>query len=118
MIFMSSISFAETNTKQNHAPVVFQVVQAQINFDNSMIKNASFITNNDGSFGGLEIQLKPSASKELTRITAAGVGKEANLVINDKIVSRATLRSSLQDQFLITDISKEDAQKFIDSLHE
>lgn len=118
MIFMSSMSLADAITKQTHAPVVFQVIQAQINFDNSMIKSASFITKSDGSFGGLQIQLKPSASKELTHVTAAGIGKVANLVINDKIVTSATLRSSLQNQFLITDITKEDAQKFIDSLHE
>ena len=111
-----SISYAD-NTTHSNAPVVFQVVQDQISFDHSLIKSASLITKKDGSFGGLQIVIKPSASKELTRVTEANVGKIANLVINDKIVASATLRSSLKNQFLITEITKTDAQKFIDSLH-
>jgi len=113
-MLMSPVSFADT-TKHPHASIVFQVVQDQMNIDNSMIKDASLIDNN-GTYGGLKIILNTSDSKELTQITKAGVGKIANLVINNKIVTSATLRSSLQHQFLVLDITKEDAQAFIDSV--
>ena len=116
VIFLSPVSFANTITKQAHDPVVFQVIQDQLNIDNSVIKDASIITNSDGSYGGLQINLNSAASKELTRITTAGIGKVANIVLNNKIVSSATLQSSLQHQFLVTSIKKEDAQMFIDSL--
>lgn len=110
------LGFAQdTNkTQQNH--MVFQVVQNQLAFDNALIKHASIIENKDGTFGGLEVTLKPSASKEIKRITTAGIGKVANLVINGKIVSSAKLQSSLEHQFLITDITKENAQTFISYL--
>lgn len=116
VILLSPVSFANTTPKQVHAPIVFQIIQDQMNIDNSMIKSASIITDNDGIYGGLQINLNASASKELIRITKAGIGKIANIVLNNKIVSSATLQSSLQHQFLLTDITKEDAQMFIDSL--
>ena len=126
VMLMSSPSFANATSTSAHAPVVFQVIQDQINLEKPLIKSASLITNKDGSFGGIQIELNPSSAKELKRITAAGVGKVANLVINGRIVTSATLRSPLESKFIIYDsnktniygISKDDAQKFIDSLHE
>ena len=117
-MLISPVSFADTITKQTHAPVVFQVIQDQMNIDNSMIKNVSIITNSDGSYGGLQIELKPSASKELTHMTTARVGKIANLVLNDKIYVTAKLSGPFAHKLFINanDISKEDAQAFIDSL--
>lgn len=44
------------------------------------------------------------------------LGKIANLVINKKIMTSATIQSPLQNKFLITGITKEDAKKFIDFL--
>jgi preprotein translocase subunit SecD len=113
---LPALGFAQDTHKNQRNHMEFQVVQNQLVFDNSLIEHASFIKNKDGTFGGLEVTLKPSASEELKRITAAGIGKVANLVINDRIVSSAKLQSSLEHKFLITDIAKEDAQKFVDSL--
>ena len=98
----------------NH--IEFQVIQDQLNFDNTTIKSASLYEKEDGTFGGLQIELKPSASNDLTRITSASIGKVANLVINGKIMTSATIQAPLQNKFLITNITKEDAKKFIDSL--
>ncbi len=114
MLFSSSV-FAET-TKSSHAPVVFQVIQDQINFDKTMIKSASVITKNGKN--SLEIVLNPSASKELAQVTGNAIGKTANFVINGKIMTSATIRASLQNKFLISDISKEDGQTIVDSLNQ
>ena len=117
-MLISPVSFADIAIKHVHAPVVFQVIQDQMNIDNSMIKNVSIITNSNGSYGGLQIELKHSASKELTHMTAARVGKMANLVLNDKIYITAKLSEPFAHKLFINanSISKEDAQAFIDSL--
>lgn len=114
-MMMSSTTYADNATKRDHAPVVFQVIQDQMNIDASMIKSASIIDNN-GTYGGLKIVLKPAAAKELKRITKAGVGRAANLELNNKTVTTVTLRSRLKHQLVINDITQEDAQAFIDSL--
>jgi hypothetical protein len=46
------------------------------------LKRASLSVNKDGSYSGLEIELKPSASNDLNRITTASVGKVANFVFS------------------------------------
>lgn len=112
---MSSVSYADNASKRDHAPVVFQVIQDQMSVDASMIKSASLIDNN-GKYGGLKIVLKPAAAKELKRITKAGVGRAANLELNNNTVTTVTLRSPLKHQLVVNDITKEDAQAFIDSL--
>lgn len=114
-MMMSSVIYADNASKRDHAPVVFQVIQDQMNIDASMIKDASLIDNN-GTYGGLEIVLKPSAATELKRITKAGVGKIANLEINDKIVIAAKIRSPLEPKFVVSGISKDEAQTLINSL--
>lgn len=112
---MSSLTHAELMTKHDHAPIVFQVIQTQMNIDSSMIQGASLIDNN-GKYGGLEIVLKPSAASELKRITKAGVGRIANLEINDKVMLSAKIRSPLDPKFVVSGITKDEAQAFIDAL--
>jgi preprotein translocase subunit SecD len=115
-LFTSSISLADTQTKHGPVSISFQVIQDQLNIDSSMIKSASIITNSNGAYYGLQIELSSSAAKELTHLTTNGVGKIANLVINNKIITSATIRSPLQDKFLITGITRKDAQEIIDSV--
>lgn len=126
-MLITTPTFAASNNVSGHqqSPVVFQVIQDQINLDKSMIKSASIVKNSDGSYGGLKIELTSDAAKELTRITSSGVGKMANLVINGKLVTSAKLVSPLQNPFLIYDNSKnnvnalteKNAQEFINSLN-
>lgn len=119
MLLFTSICFANPPTQNVRAPITFQVVQNQMNINNSMIKNASIVTTNDGMYKGIQIELNPSATNELTQMTAANIGKTSNLVLNGKIYVTAKLNGPFAHKLFISGnaISKEDAQTFIDSLH-
>jgi preprotein translocase subunit SecD len=116
LVFLPIKGFAKNVEKKLYNHIEFQVIQDQLNFDNNSIKTASLSVNKDGSYSGLEIELKPSASNDLNRVTTANVGKVVNLVINGRIITSATIQSPLQNKFLIAGITKDEAQKFIDSL--
>jgi len=116
LAFLPIQGFSQNIHKNSNARLEFQVIQEQINFDAANIKKASLIESKDGTFGGLQIELNPSASSDLTRVSEAGIGKCANLVLNKKIITSATIRSQLRNKFIIKDITKEDAQNYIDSL--
>lgn len=118
-MLLSPVSFANTTTKQVHAPIAFQIIQDQMNIDRSMIKDATLVTNNDGSYGGLKIELKSSVAKKLTQMTKKRVGKFANLVLNDKVIITAKLVEPFSpDKFIVNggSLTKEEAVSFIDSL--
>lgn len=107
-----AVSFS---TSTNNS-LIFQVVQDQLILDKSTIKNASLVEEKDGSFGGLEIEINPFASKKFERMTTHAIGKEANIVLNNKIISTAILKSPLANKFLIKNITNDDAKAFIGSL--
>lgn len=108
--------FSQNIDKYSQGSPALQVVQNQLFLDKSTVKNASLYENKDGTFGGLQIEIKPSASKDFVQLTKPGIGKIMNLVLNNKIISSAKIKSTLQNQFLVTDITKEEAQLIIDLL--
>lgn len=100
----------------NHA-LIFAVVQDEFVLDNSTIKNASMIEKDRGIYAGLHIELKPAAAALFADITKAGVGRKLNLIFNKVIVTTAVIQTPLEGNFLITGISKEDAQAFLNVLN-
>ena len=98
------------------AVLEFQVVQNQFIFDHDTVKNASLILQDDGTFKGLFVELKPTAATDFERITTVSVGKHLNIFFNKKVITSSVLQTPLGGSLLISGISKVDAQEFINSL--
>lgn len=93
-----------------------QVIQDQLVFDNTTIYSV-FLIEKNGVYRGLRIVLKPSAVKDIVRLSVGGLGKKMNLVFNNKIISTAVIQSPLGGDLQISGISKEDAEEFISNLN-
>jgi len=115
--FMSVVSSAETQhfDDGNNGFISFQIIQDQIRFDNSNIKNASIIEEN-GVFKGLEIELKNVAVENFQNITKAGLNKTLNVVLNNKIISSTIIQTPLNQKILISGLTKGEAFTFINAL--
>lgn len=95
-----------------------QVVQSEFTFTQDTIKMASILRNDNGSYRGLRIQLKPGAARQLIQITKANVGKNINLIINNKILHTTLLTTELDNDLLFTDITQDAAQGIINHLNQ
>lgn len=100
--------------KPNHS-IVFQVIQSEISFNTSNVESAAVLKSEDNRYN-VEIKLMPSAAKEFERITRRNIDKPANMVFNDKIISRAVIRSQIGGNFIVTGLTKEEADKFVQSI--
>lgn len=109
-------SAAPKATSSNHA-LVFSVIQDEFMLDNSTIKNAAIVEKDGGIYVGLHIELKDDAAAAFSDITKAGVGRKLNLVFNKVIVTTAVIQSPLKGDLMITGISREDAQSFLNMLN-
>lgn len=103
---MTNLSFAEPVFK-------IQVVQEEFALSNLNVKAAKLINNPDGTYVGLEIELKKFAVNELASITENNVGKNMNLILSNRILSTPMIRTPLKEKFIIASISKADALSFI-----
>ena len=92
----------------------FQVIQDEFVFDITTVKDAAIINHPDGKFEGLEIELTQEAAVKMGKMTSGNIGRQLNLVLNGKIISVSTLRSSLGEKLLIAGITPEDAQQFVE----
>jgi preprotein translocase subunit SecD len=110
------IGFSKNTTDSSPNFSVLQVVQDQLILDKTTVKSASLIEKKDGIFGGLQIEINPAASNNFIHLTKTGMGKTMNLVLNNKIIFSAKIRSTLQTQFMITGITREEAQSIMSSL--
>ena len=113
--FYPLLSFAQ-NTGSTDNYLTFQVIQDEMVFDNTNIKNASLVQNN-GIFTGLEIELKSPAAQNFSQLTKANLGKKIIIVLNKRIVASAVLQSPLGKKLLITGITKYEAETFLTILH-
>ena len=113
---ISNNAFSHAGIMPQHSPMMFQVVENQFDFDNSTVKEAHIVQSQEAGYQGLEITLRDEAAKAFGEMTAAGVGKNASIVINNQIISTSNIQSSLGPKILITDIKKYDAARFINML--
>jgi preprotein translocase subunit SecD len=93
----------------------FEIIQTQFAFDNSTVNKASLEESNR-NFTGIRIQLKPDGAKAFTNMTKANIGKTVNLVFNNKIISSSVIQTELGSDLLVTGISREDAELFLQLL--
>jgi preprotein translocase subunit SecD len=94
--------------------ITFQVIQDQLAIDIPSVESATIVTPESASDSyGLQIKLKKSAADELTRISNQNIGKRMNIVFGDVVVSSPTIQSSLGAEFLVSGLTKEQAQNFV-----
>lgn len=116
LLAFSSLTFADSiEERTSQALIAFNVIHDQFAFNFKNIKSASIIEQN-GQFQGLRVQLKPYAIESFKRITTAGLGKVAILVVNNKIVSSTTIESPLSGDIMIKSITRGEAQDIINKL--
>jgi len=115
LIFFSLPVFAE-NANVNPS-LIFQVIQDKFVLNNSTIKSAAVINDENDVYKGLHVELKPESAILFIEMTKAGLGKHLNLILNDKIVVSSVIQTPLDSNLLITGISKQDAQDFLNMLN-
>lgn len=121
ILFMMVFAFsyrAQAIPQDTAKSLVLAIVQDEFSFDRSTIKRVELMKSNNTEYSNLHIKLKPAAAKQLEAITSAAMGKRITLIFNNKIISSATIQSSLKDNLQISGLSKNDAQEFIKSLHQ
>ncbi|MBX3708487.1 MAG: hypothetical protein KIT56_02435 [Gammaproteobacteria bacterium] len=116
LVTIQGFSQTSSDDVKNHF-LIFQVIQDEFTLDNSTIKNAAIVEKEGGVYGGLSVELKPEAAAIFTDITKAGVGRHLILVFNKVVVTATVIQTPLSESFLISGISKEDAQAFLNVLN-
>jgi preprotein translocase subunit SecD len=97
--------------------LTFEVVQDEFVLDTDTIKNARIIDSENGIYQGLNIELKTPAAKIFTDITKAGLGRRLKLIFNNVVITTTVLQTPLTGNFLISGISRQDAQAFLNVLN-
>ncbi len=101
----------------NTDSVVFQIIQSQIVFDNSTVESATIsVPKNTADRYGVNIKLKTAAANKLSDLTQKNIGKQANIMLNGKMISSATIQGQLGAEFLVDVLTKQQADQFIKSL--
>lgn len=106
---------------QQIAPVpslslTLSIVQNQFIINKNNVQSASIIKEQNGQYKGLQLEIKPEFVDAFVYMTKAGVGKTMNIIFNNRIISAVVIQSPLSSNILLTGITKEDAQLFIDVL--
>ncbi|MBA2709512.1 MAG: preprotein translocase subunit SecD [Tatlockia sp.] len=114
VIASSSTSIAKNTNKQQQL-MVFQVIQSQMKFDSSTVSSAT-LDENDSNEAILHLKLKTIAASKLKELTDRNIGKQVNIILNGRVITSPVIQSSLGGEFLITGLTKEEAEVFIKSL--
>src|SRR5579862_2833977 len=82
--------------------LLFKVSSESLVLDNTNIKDAHMVKNDDGSYS-LDIELTAKAAKQIDNISAANTGKIMSIFYgSDKLIFKASIQSSLGSQFQIS----------------
>lgn len=115
MLLLSGQTFAAGAPNANPTVLRFQVIQEAMDFNAENIEKAAIVNLKSGMIG-LQIKLKAPFGDELQRLTYKTVGKTANLVYGDRVISSAIIQSPLGYQLLLTGFSSAEAKLFLQSL--
>lgn len=94
----------------------FELIQERFVFDNATVEKASLLNKGDGEFRGILIVLKKSATEAIRRFSTFAVGKEMILVFDGQIVTVMKVKSLFGNKLLISGLTREAGQSFIDTL--
>ena len=104
------------NTNTEHL-MVFQIIQKQMIFDSSTVESATIVSpENTTELYGLQLKLKTSAANHLGELTGENIDKRANIILDNMVLSSPVIRSKLGAEFIITGLTKDQAEQFIKSL--
>lgn len=110
--------FAATQTSDsfNSLALMINVIQDQFVFAKKTIQNATIVKNSNGVYSGLRIELKPEFVNQFVALTGKSVGKQLDIVFGDRIITITRLKTPLGRDIMISGISEQDANLFIDML--
>lgn len=113
---LTSVSYAYISNQQTNM-LRFQVVQSDIVFNKTTVDSATIqYPKTSADSYGVSVKLNEVATHALSKMTEEGLGKKVNIILNGKVISSAILLDKLGDSFLVTGLTKEDAESFIESL--
>ncbi|CAM2840178.1 putative protein-export membrane protein secD [Legionella steigerwaltii] len=120
-LFSSVMALGTTTTdiatNYETSSIVFQVIQNQIAFDASTVESATIVAPEGANDTyGVNIKLKASAASKLSQMTGDNIGKRGNFVLNGIVISSSTIQSSIGGEFLVSGLTMEQANQFIESL--
>lgn len=95
--------------------MTMQIVQDQFVLDAASISNA-IIVEPEHHYQGVHIELTPLAARKLAAMTSDSVGKKINVILNDKVVSTNVIKTVIDNHVLITGMSYDEAQRFVDAI--
>jgi hypothetical protein len=109
--FFPLVIAMEVNTDHS---MVFQVIQDQMVFDNSTVESATIaVPKSAADSYGIHLKLNTIAAKKFSDLTQKNIGKQANIMLNEKVVSSTTIQSKLGGEFFVTGLTQEQANQFI-----
>lgn len=92
------------------------VIQGQFEFTKTNVKRAAIITKNNGTYAGLQIEIKPEYADAFVQLSKDNVGKAIAIICNQRVVYTAVIQSPLSNDILLTGIPRDEALLFIDHL--
>lgn len=93
--------------------LMLTIVQDEFRFDFNNTKAATLIYNDDRTFKGLLVELKPAEIPRLEKITKDGFNKQMLIVFNNKVVTATILQTQLTGHVLFSGLSLADAETFL-----
>lgn len=103
--------------RSDEQSMVFQVNHDSMTLNNSTLELATLVaidaTTNEY---GVQLKLKKDAAIKLGAISAQNIGKQSHLTLNGKLISSPTIQGELGAEFIVTGLTKEQAEKFIESI--
>ncbi len=117
-IAIASGTTALAENSNTQLSLVFQVNQSQMKFDSSTVESANLVDTVPirRPFYGLKLKLKAGAAKKFRELTGQNIGKQANIMLNGRVVSSPVIQSELGNEFLFSGLTKEEVEQFIKSL--
>jgi preprotein translocase subunit SecD len=119
--FSPIMALGTTTTSLNPNPepplMIFQVIQNQLVFDSSAIENATMVPPETSADSyGLKLKLSSSATKEFSKLTENSIDKRGNFILQGVLISSPIIRTKIGSEFLLTGLTKEQADLFIKNL--
>ena len=117
-LLATNVAYANTQPSVDVPPMslVMSVIENQFIFNKSNVDKASIIYDKSNQYVGLELVIKPEFASAFNLMTSNGIGKTMNIAFNNRILSASVIQGALGPSILLTGVSKQDAQVFIDIL--
>lgn len=113
----AGVAFASPDSKSQTSSslVQLQLIQTQVDWTKHSFKSVKLEPTTNGKYA-VHVELTPSATAQLQKLTRDNVNHEINIVWNKQILSTSTIMSELGGKFLISGLLKKDAEQFVKSI--